>query len=65
MSDIADLGAEAAEFQLSLALEKVKTTPELTIKGNCYNCDEPLPSPLRFCDSDCRDDHEKRQKLKN
>jgi hypothetical protein len=42
--------------QLRLARKPVAT---LAYKGSCYNCDEPLPEPQRFCDSDCRDDHEK------
>ncbi len=27
--------------------------------GHCYWCGEPLKSPLRWCDADCRDDWEK------
>jgi len=29
--------------------------------GACYNCGEELPSDLRFCDEECRDDWEKRR----
>lgn len=29
--------------------------------GECYNCQEPLDQPHRYCDADCRDDYEKRR----
>ena len=44
------------EEQLRLARKPVET---LAYIGSCHNCHEPLAEPLRFCDSDCRDDHEK------
>lgn len=45
------------EEQLRLAREK--PVHRLTYIGRCHNCSEPLAEPLRFCDVDCRDDHEK------
>lgn len=45
------------EEQLRLARNKpVEYLPYI---GSCHNCREPLAEPLRFCDVDCRDDHEK------
>ena len=32
--------------------------------GRCLNCDEPVRSPSFYCDSDCRDDHEKEVRLR-
>lgn len=26
-------------------------------KGRCYYCDESIPNPKVFCDSNCADDH--------
>lgn len=39
---------------------KATAAPPLPAKGFCYNCDEPLSEGERFCDKDCRDDHEQR-----
>ena len=36
--------------------------PELTPIGECYNCSAALPEGHRFCDSDCRDDYQKRMR---
>lgn len=36
--------------------------PELPRTGFCHNCREPVPE--LFCDSDCRDDWEKRRRLR-
>lgn len=46
------------EEQLRVA--KSTITPQKPYRGTCYNCDELLTPPNRYCDSDCRDDHEKR-----
>jgi len=43
---------------LSLALH---SAPQLPAIGLCYNCEAALPAGLRFCNSDCRDDHAKRK----
>lgn len=32
--------------------------------GFCYNCEEPLPAGRLFCDTECRDDYEKRVRKK-
>lgn len=45
------------EEQLRLAREK--PVEHLPYIGCCHNCREPLADTLRFCDVDCRDDHEK------
>ena len=34
--------------------------PELKHCGACYNCSEPLSQGV-FCDSNCRDDYDKRE----
>ena len=28
--------------------------------GICYNCEASVPEGVSFCDSDCRDDHQRR-----
>lgn len=60
MARIADpIDAAAAETELFLetALRHRKDVPQAT--GFCLNCEEPIEQG-RFCDIDCRDDHEKR-----
>lgn len=39
--------------------QQVKQLPSI---GACYNCDETLQPGHRFCDADCRDDYEKRNR---
>lgn len=46
------------EEQLRVARETLPK--DLPFTGECHNCSEPLPLQTRFCDSDCRDDYEKR-----
>ena len=33
----------------------------LPYTGECYNCGDPTPASVNFCDADCRDDWDKRQ----
>lgn len=58
--DIIDRAQKRIDIQLEEALQHRE--PELTAKGQCYNCNEPLPHNKKFCDADCRDDWEKRHK---
>lgn len=57
--DIVDQASDHTEQLLQVALANKKK--ELRQKGVCYNCDEPLPTGA-FCDPDCRDDYEKRDR---
>jgi|GEM_PF-733502 len=60
--DEADVGNEKAEFFLNAALRNVAVMPLPQPTGVCFNCEATLPSGF-YCDSDCRDDHLKRQRL--
>lgn len=31
--------------------------------GHCHNCGEPLQAPMIFCNGECREDHELRERL--
>lgn len=62
MADIIDQANEQELLQISVALASRKTT-SLPFVGACHNCDETLGAG-GFCDSDCRDDWEKEQKMK-
>lgn len=53
------------DTQLRVAKEKAAAEPKLAYKGKCYNCEDPLKEPLRFCDGYCVEDYEKLQRAKS
>lgn len=58
--DDMDRAADVTDFLTAVALKNKKR--ELPPKHACYNCDEPLKEGV-FCDSECREDHDKRTKM--
>ena len=62
MVDFADRAQDITENHLakSIASRTVLSTP---FSGFCISCEEPVES-RRFCDSSCREDHEKASQLK-
>lgn len=48
---------EAQDREMFLAHRK----PQLTPKGTCYNCLEPVPAIAEFCNADCLKDYELRE----
>lgn len=63
MADIIDMANDRAEMDLQRALDAaMHTPPPLPFCGQCYNCEASLPFSLRFCDSDCCRDYEKRRR---
>ena len=61
MADEADMAQELEELALTCALGQRKEAEKLVPKGHCYNCDEPLPPGMPFCDKACAEDWERRQ----
>jgi hypothetical protein len=59
--DIADLASERETMDRELCLS-MTTVAWLPFLGYCHNCDAPVPDGSRFCDADCRDDFQKREK---
>lgn len=57
MADIADKANKTSDLFLKSALQKASTKPE-AFSGFCLSCEEPV-SARRYCDKDCRDEHEK------
>ncbi len=58
MGDIVDKAEHASNAFFQEALNnKAKEAPGHT--GFCLNCNEEVEHPLRWCDTDCRDDWEK------
>lgn len=49
-------------MEKELALRLMVRRPELQPTGSCHNCGEAVLADARFCDPDCRDDFEKREK---
>lgn len=60
MADVAD---QAADYQEKMIAEAIKLRKQQPIgTGFCNNCFEPIDVG-RFCDCDCRDDFEKRNRV--
>lgn len=61
MPDLIDMACEREQMDRDIALAAAShSAPVLPPTGYCYNCQEPLPDGLRFCDNECRDDHDRR-----
>jgi hypothetical protein len=62
MSDIIDMANDRADQNLALSLKAARAPiSTLPATGHCHNCDEELDGEaLRFCDTDCRNDWQKR-----
>lgn len=60
MSDIIDNANDTAELFLRAAVSKARIDGAPPSTGRCFNCEEPVPSGLRWCDVDCRNDWQKR-----
>lgn len=59
--DIADIADKDVERALQDALNNKRPSgPEYT--GKCLFCDEQVEAPKRWCDAECRDQWERRQR---
>jgi hypothetical protein len=61
VTDEVDRANEQVEMTLRSA--RLRRNPTLPAIGQCYNCENEIPVGV-FCDSDCRDDYEKRTRNK-
>ncbi|HAU2959178.1 TPA: hypothetical protein JC757_002997 [Salmonella enterica subsp. diarizonae] len=61
MADEADIAGDIERERLD-ALILNRTRHPLPEAGRCYNCGDSVPCGL-FCDADCRDDYEKRERF--
>ncbi|EDS8889467.1 hypothetical protein GQC79_004435 [Salmonella enterica] len=61
MADEADIASEMELLWTDAALSGL-VRHALPETGRCYNCDEVISAGL-FCDADCRDDYEKRERF--
>lgn len=54
---------EMAETRACVAAQAARARQStMPAVGACYNCGEELAPGMLFCDKDCRDDYEKRQR---
>ena len=62
MADDADRAQEQIEAELAHARSAAQTRLKLLPIGHCHNCDEPLRGGQLFCDHECAEDFEKRER---
>jgi hypothetical protein len=63
MADFIDDANEAAEIFLRAALSTYRRPAGPAPTGCCLNCGHALPvSGMRWCNPDCRDDYEDRER---
>lgn len=57
-----DQASEAETCHREECIARARVYQPLPDIGECYNCSEPLPVGMRFCDADCRKDYERRER---
>ena len=62
MADIIDQAQDLIEKEAASRLAARRFT-FLAPTGECYNCGEVVAHDRLFCDADCRDDYDRRQRL--
>lgn len=59
MADEADMTAERDELEAPMRLAASRKPVGLPATGRCHWCEESVTASLRFCDDDCKTDHER------
>lgn len=62
MADIMDEASELEELQKYVAIQNQLNKPRLAPRMVCHNCGMHLPDPGLFCDADCGEDYELRER---
>jgi hypothetical protein len=62
MADDADLAQQISEQIIELQT-KNRVVARMDFTGFCYNCESPVKHAALFCDKDCRDDYEHRERM--
>ena len=60
MADDIDRTQDRIELEDAIRRKYRVTPTTTTFTGFCANCGEPVGPQLRWCDTDCRDDWQKR-----
>lgn len=57
MADIVDIANDFGQISLDNAISHIQNLPVAAVAaGVCLECEKPVSSELRWCDTDCRDD---------
>lgn len=64
MADEVDMTAERDEREAPMRLAASRKPVGPAANGSCHWCNEPVSPTMRYCDSDCRNDHERAQRGK-
>lgn len=64
MPDLADDAQAGIDILLLDARYRASRHASPAPTGACLNCDERLPAPQLFCDAGCRDDYQKRARMR-
>lgn len=63
VTDESDMATEVEMRERQLSIDIIRSrVVEVQPNGICYNCDEPVDHPKKFCDSDCASDFNKRNR---
>ncbi|ELH5514493.1 hypothetical protein Q9W35_001742 [Salmonella enterica] len=66
MADEADIASESEQLRTDGQMRHYQDVNAMRYPlpetGHCHNCDEIISAGL-FCDADCRDDYEKRERF--
>lgn len=63
MADDADKAYDLNQYYLNQALKKTLATKSIPFSGRCLACNDSIEIG-RYCDSHCRETHEKRLRRK-
>ncbi len=64
MADLLDQAAEHQALIEEANIQRIRNQAGPIGVGYCLNCRETLAPDHSFCDQDCRDDYNKRQRMK-
>ena len=59
--DFFDRASENERLRREDSIARNRVYQPLPDIGICYNCKDPLPVGMRFCDGNCRDDWDRRE----
>lgn len=59
--DECDMAQAREEMDRNIAI-MAASRPSLPATGDCHNCQASVPTGHKFCDADCRDDYQRRQR---
>lgn len=63
MADAIDHANDITELYLNVAMHNRTNAPRMPATGFCHNCEAPVEKNAHFCDTDCRDDWQKRRNM--